>query len=42
MYFLNRPGIEVKEVFFKSPPRKSGESKTGKNLFKLLRRGIKF
>ena len=42
IYFLNRRGVRVKEVFFKSPPRKYGESKTGKNIFKLLRRGIKY
>jgi len=42
MYFLNRSGIEVKEAFFKSPPRKSGKSKTGTNIFKLLHRGIKY
>ena len=42
MYFLNRSGIKIKELFFKSPPRKSGKSKTGKNAFKLLNRGIKY
>jgi dolichol-phosphate mannosyltransferase len=42
MYFLNRCGVNVKELYFESPPRTWGESKTGTNIFKLVRRGVKY
>lgn len=40
--FLERSGIMIKEVPYTSPPRTSGISKTGTNIFKLVRRGMKY
>jgi dolichol-phosphate mannosyltransferase len=42
MYYLNRRGVPLKEVYYESPPRMSGESKTGSSLVPLLRRGVKY
>ena len=42
MYYLTRRGVDLQEVYYESPPRKSGESKTGANLFLLTRRGVKY
>lgn len=42
MYFLDRQGVTIRELSYDSPPRKSGYSKTGTNIFKLMRRGIKY
>jgi len=42
MCYLSRRGVDLAEVYYESPPRKSGESKTGSNLFLLTRRGVKY
>jgi dolichol-phosphate mannosyltransferase len=42
LYFLERNGVQVKEVPYESPPRVWGESKTGTTIFKLAQRGIKY
>ena len=42
MYYLSRRGVDVKEVFFESPPRQWGESKTGASYGLLIRRGVKY
>jgi dolichol-phosphate mannosyltransferase len=42
MYYLTRRGVDVKEVFFESPPRTWGESKTGATYPLLIRRGVKY
>jgi len=42
MYFLDRSGILVREVYFQSPPRTWGESKTGTTILMLGRRGLKY
>lgn len=42
MCYLTRAGVDLQEVHYDSPPRKSGDSKTGANLFLLTRRGVKY
>ncbi|HEX7450828.1 MAG TPA: hypothetical protein VF294_01005, partial [Polyangiaceae bacterium] len=42
MYYLTRRGVDLKEVYYESPPRKAGESKTGSSLVPLMRRGVKY
>ncbi|MBA7703409.1 putative glycosyltransferase CsbB [subsurface metagenome] len=42
MYFFDRTGVNVKELFYEKPPRKSGKSKTSPNIIKLLCRGVKY
>lgn len=42
MYYLTRSGVDLREVYYESPPRFSGESKTGASLFPLMRRGVKY
>jgi len=42
MYYLTRRGVDLREVYYESPPRHSGESKTGASLLPLLRRGVKY
>lgn len=42
MYYLSRVGVRVAEVPYESPPRVWGASKTGSDLWKLVRRGIKY
>ncbi|MEO8902243.1 MAG: glycosyltransferase [Polyangiaceae bacterium] len=42
MYYLTRRGVDLKEVYYESPPRMSGESKTGSSLIPLMRRGVKY
>ncbi|MEP7051764.1 MAG: glycosyltransferase [Pseudomonadota bacterium] len=42
MYYLTRHGVDLKEVYYESPPRMSGESKTGSSLIPLMRRGVKY
>ena len=42
MYYLARRGVDVKEVYFESPPRHWGESKTGASYGMLIRRGVKY
>jgi dolichol-phosphate mannosyltransferase len=42
MFYLSRRGVDLKEVYYESPPRHAGESKTGANLFLLTRRGVKY
>ncbi len=42
MYYLSRRGVRVEEVAYESPPRAWGESKTGSNLWRLFRRGLKY
>jgi len=42
MYFFDRTGINVKDLFYEKPPRKSGKSKTSPNIIKLLCRGVKY
>ncbi|HYQ04307.1 MAG TPA: glycosyltransferase [Polyangiaceae bacterium] len=42
VYYLNRHGVDLREVYYESPPRLSGESKTGANLPRLMRRGAKY
>jgi len=42
MCYLTRQGVRIAEVQYDSPPRKSGDSKTGASLALLARRGIKY
>lgn len=42
MCYLTRQGVRIQEVHYESPPRMSGESKTGANLVLLARRGVKY
>jgi dolichol-phosphate mannosyltransferase len=42
MFYLTRRGVNLTEVYYESPPRKSGESKTGASLVLLTRRGVKY
>jgi dolichol-phosphate mannosyltransferase len=42
VYYLTRRGVDVQEVYYESPPRLSGESKTGASLVPLMRRGVKY
>jgi len=42
MCYLTYKGVDLAEVYYDSPPRKSGESKTGASLFLLTRRGVKY
>ncbi len=42
VYYLSRRGIFIVEVPYESPPRTWGESKTGRNLLVLSRRGVKY
>jgi dolichol-phosphate mannosyltransferase len=42
MYYLTRRGVDLREVYYESPPRMSGESKTGSSLIPLMRRGAKY
>ncbi len=42
MYYLTRKGVDLREVYYESPPRVSGESKTGSSLIPLMRRGVKY
>ena len=42
MFYLTRRGVDLREVYYESPPRHSGESKTGASLLPLMRRGVKY
>lgn len=42
MFYLTRQGVDLQEVYYESPPRHSGESKTGSTLIPLMRRGVKY
>jgi dolichol-phosphate mannosyltransferase len=42
VHFLTLSGVDVQEVYYESPPRLSGESKTGASLVPLMRRGVKY
>ncbi len=42
LYHLSSNKIPIVEIPYTSPPRVWGESKTGTNLFKLVRRGLKY
>jgi len=42
VFYLIRHGVAVREVYYESPPRRSGESKTGASLAPLIRRGVKY
>ena len=42
VFYLTRRGVDMREVYYESPPRLSGESKTGANLVPLMRRGVKY
>jgi len=42
MYYLTRRGVDLREIYYESPPRHSGESKTGASLLPLMRRGVKY
>jgi len=42
MYYLTRRGVDLREVYYESPPRQWGESKTGSNSILLIRRGVKY
>jgi dolichol-phosphate mannosyltransferase len=42
MYFLTRRGVDLREVYYESPPRQWGESKTGASTILLIRRGVKY
>jgi len=42
VFYLTRRGVDLREVYYESPPRFSGESKTGASLVPLLRRGVKY
>jgi dolichol-phosphate mannosyltransferase len=42
VYFLDRSGVEIRELPYQSPPRSWGESKTGTTIPKLVRRGVKY
>jgi dolichol-phosphate mannosyltransferase len=42
MYYLTRRGVDLREVYYESPPRQWGESKTGASHLLLIRRGVKY
>lgn len=42
LYFIDRMGTDIRELPYQSPPRFSGESKTGTTITKLMRRGVKY
>jgi dolichol-phosphate mannosyltransferase len=42
VFYLTRRGVDLREVYYESPPRFSGESKTGASLLPLMRRGVKY
>jgi hypothetical protein len=42
VHFLDRSGVAIRELPYESPPRTWGESKTGTNLPKLVRRGVRY
>jgi len=42
MFYLTRRGVDLREIYYESPPRHSGESKTGASLLPLMRRGVKY
>jgi len=42
VFYLIRRGVDVREVYYESPPRRSGESKTGASVGPLIRRGVKY
>jgi dolichol-phosphate mannosyltransferase len=42
VYFLNKRKVTIREIPFVSPPRDWGVSKTGTNLPKLMKRGVKY
>lgn len=42
MHYLTRRGVDVREIYYESPPRKYGESKTGATIWPLMRRGVKY
>jgi dolichol-phosphate mannosyltransferase len=42
VFYLTRRGVDLREVYYESPPRLSGESKTGASLLPLMRRGVKY
>jgi hypothetical protein len=42
VFYLTRRGVDMREVYYESPPRLSGESKTGAKLVPLMRRGVKY
>jgi dolichol-phosphate mannosyltransferase len=42
VFYLTRRGVDMREVYYESPPRLSGESKTGASLVPLMRRGVKY
>jgi dolichol-phosphate mannosyltransferase len=42
VFYLTRRGVDMREVYYESPPRLSGESKTGASLLPLMRRGVKY
>lgn len=42
VFYLTRRGVDLREVYYESPPRMSGESKTGASLLPLMRRGVKY
>jgi len=42
VFYLTRRGVDMREVYYESPPRHSGESKTGASVGPLMRRGVKY
>ena len=42
VFYLTRRGVDMREVYYESPPRLSGESKTGASIVPLMRRGVKY
>lgn len=42
MYYLTRRGVDLREIYYQSPPRQWGESKTGASSWLLMRRGVKY
>jgi dolichol-phosphate mannosyltransferase len=42
MYYLTRRGVDLREVYYESPPRQWGVSKTGASHLLLIRRGVKY
>ncbi|MFA6570656.1 MAG: glycosyltransferase [Bacteroidota bacterium] len=42
VYYLSKLNVNIVEVYYKSPQRKYGYSKTGRNIFKLIYRGTKY
>lgn len=42
VYWLSREGTRIGELAYESPPRTWGESKTGPNLWRLVRRGVRY